>query len=75
MKKTFSKLFRLALCFCVFCGFFCCFSGCSTPGETVAEVGRRHRRVFRNNWLQLQDDTDAFWLIDRPSALSDKAMK
>lgn len=55
----------------VICVISFCFGCAGTPGETVCEVNRRHRRVFNHAHLQLQDDVDALFLIDAPSKLSD----
>ncbi len=51
----------------------CC--GCSSyeqMGETAAEGHRRHQRNLRINRQQLMADLDRFWLIDKPSKLTDK---
>jgi len=50
-------------------------SGCRSyeqMGETAAEGRRRHIRNSRLNQQQLMADLDAFWLVDRPSKLTDK---
>ena len=41
-------------------------------GETAAEGHRRHQRNLRINQQQLMADLDAFWLVDKPSKLTDK---
>jgi hypothetical protein len=49
--------------------------GCSSynqMGETAAEGRRRHIRNSRLNQQQLMADLDAFWLLDKPSKLTDK---
>ncbi|MCP4258661.1 MAG: hypothetical protein GY774_14340 [Planctomycetes bacterium] len=49
--------------------------GCSSyeqMGETAAEGRRRHARNARINQQQLMADLDAFWLVDKPSKLTDK---
>ncbi len=49
--------------------------GCSSyeqPGETAAEGRRRHLRNERINNGGFWADVDTFWLIDKPSKLSDK---
>jgi hypothetical protein len=49
--------------------------GCSPNlqmGETAAEGRRRHLRVQRINQQQLMADLDKFFLIDKPSKLTDK---
>jgi hypothetical protein len=45
-------------------------TGCGAPGETWAEVNRRHHRVITTDMLQLQSDLDAWLLLDRPSRSS-----
>jgi hypothetical protein len=50
-------------------------SGCSSyeqMGETAAEGRRRHQRNHRINQQQLMADLDKFFLIDKPSKLTDK---
>jgi len=50
-------------------------SGCSSydqMGETAAEGRRRHIRNSRLNRQQLMADLDSFWLLDKPSKLTDK---
>jgi hypothetical protein len=49
--------------------------GCSSyeqPGETAAEGHRRHERIARTNQQELMSDIDTFFLLDRPSKLTDK---
>ena len=51
----------------------CC--GCNSyeqMGETAAEGRRRHIRNSRLNQQQLMADLDMFWLLDKPSKLTDK---
>lgn len=45
-------------------------TGCAAPGMTKKEVNRRHYESIQNNYWQMQDDFDSFWLIDQPSRLS-----
>ena len=50
-------------------------SGCKSyeqMGETAAEGRRRHLRNQRINQQQLMADLDTFWLVDKPSRLTDK---
>ena len=50
-------------------------SGCKSyeqMGETAAEGRRRHIRNSRLNRQQLMADLDSFWLLDKPSKLTDK---
>ncbi|MBL7143032.1 MAG: hypothetical protein ISS76_02235 [Phycisphaerae bacterium] len=50
-------------------------SGCKSydqMGETTAEGHRRHLRNSRLNQQQLMADLDSFWLLDKPSKLTDK---
>jgi len=48
--------------------------GCKTsqPGETGAEVNRRHDRVARIDGELMRSDLDKFLMIDKPSKLTDK---
>jgi hypothetical protein len=41
-------------------------------GETASEGRRRHQRNHRINQQQLMADLDTFWLVDKPSKLTDK---
>lgn len=41
--------------------------GLGAPGLTKEEVNQRHYDAIHTNMLQMQDDIDAFFLIDRPS--------
>jgi hypothetical protein len=50
-------------------------AGCGgQPGETKAEVGRRHDRIVRLNGEMMRSDIDKVLLLDRPSRLSDKRL-
>ena len=64
------RLFALALLVSV----AALLSGCSWrhPGETVAEVDRRHERMLRLNSELLLSDLDMVLMLDRPSQLTDK---
>jgi hypothetical protein len=44
--------------------------GCAQPGETRAEVERRHRRTLRLDTQMMMWDLDRALLIDRPSMLT-----
>jgi hypothetical protein len=48
--------------------------GCSWrhPGETRAEIDRRHERVLRLNSEMMLSDLDRVLMLDRPSKLTDK---
>jgi hypothetical protein len=49
-------------------------SGCNwqQPGETSAEVSRRHARTLRLNTQQMTADIDSVLLLDKPTGLTDK---
>ena len=47
-------------------------AGCAQPGETKAEVARRHDRIMRLNSEMMMNDLDKVLLLDRPSRLTDK---
>jgi len=48
--------------------------GCNAaqPGETAAEVRRRHMRNDRIAWQQMMEDIDKVLLIEEPSRLGSK---
>ncbi|MCK5172625.1 MAG: hypothetical protein KAR47_04490 [Planctomycetes bacterium] len=52
-------------------------TGCwmGSPGETSRQVHQRHVDVWKTNMLEIQDDVDAVLLFDKPSKLSDKAIR
>ena len=64
-------IFTLAAAACVALSLL---AGCSLrqPGETRAEIDRRHERVLRLNGEMLLSDLDKALLLDRPSKLTDK---
>jgi hypothetical protein len=58
---------------CVLCLAFSFLGGClSSPGETSAEIHRKHMNTIKTNVLQLQDDVDTVLHLDQPTRLSDK---
>ena len=46
-------------------------SGCSQPGETIAEGHRRHIRNLKINQQSMLKDIDSVMLFEEPSRLSD----
>lgn len=47
--------------------------GCGRQlGETKAEASRRHNRVLRINYLEMMEDIDRAFLLDKPSRLTNK---
>ena len=74
VKSTSFFVFRVIITVIVFV-FVLLPCGCSSyeqMGETAAEGHRRHLRNSRINRQQLMADLDMFWLIDKPSKLTDK---
>ena len=73
MKKLISNYCRVILCVCV----AVCISGCMSQGagETKAEIERRHDRVIKTGKHEIQDDLDAYLLLDRPTRLTDKFVR
>lgn len=45
-------------------------TGCAATGATQEEVHRRHVDTWSTQKLQLQDDIDAWLMIDRPPRTS-----
>ncbi|HEG42628.1 hypothetical protein LCGC14_2631980 [marine sediment metagenome] len=64
--------FKCAVCLCLISAILICVSGCAGAGETASEVRDRHKTVVKSGLRMVQDDVDAFLLIDRPTKLSDK---
>lgn len=77
MRQMTKKVFKAAFCVCVLSLLVYCLTGCTCPasGETKEEVVRRHKRVYNNQLLEMQNDVDAILMIDRPSRLSDKVQR
>ena len=74
MKSISFFVFKVVLALIVFV-FVLLPSGCKSyeqMGETAAEGRRRHLRNQRINQQQLMADLDTFWLVDKPSKLTDK---
>lgn len=46
-------------------------NGCAHPGETRAEVDRRHHRMLHRNTEMMMSDLDRLLLLDQPSMLTD----
>lgn len=71
MKKV-SILAVLGIAYGLLTIFACgCVSTKAQPGETAAEVRRRHQRVSTINSMERRADTDKFWMLDEPSKLGD----
>jgi hypothetical protein len=52
-------------------------TGCkswSQPGQTGAEVNRRHKRILRANAEMMMADVDMVLGLDKPSALTDRRL-
>ena len=74
-KKSFISSFAKLVVLFVICTLTVSLTGCSggsAPGATKHEVERRHKIAVETNLLQIQDEIDKAWMIDRPSRLSDK---
>jgi hypothetical protein len=75
-RKEQRRTFRLRL-FTFAAGLYVCMlllAGCATrqPGETAAEVHRRHHQTGSLNSQMLMADIDKFLLLDKPSMLTDR---
>ena len=76
MENSNLKCFRIAFSLCVLCMITLYLVGCmSAPGQTSDEVQIKQMRTLKSNTKQLQDDIDTLYLLDRPSRLSDKAIR
>ncbi len=70
------KCFGRVCYLCVLCLTLAFLGGClSSPGETSAEVHRKHMNAIKTNTLQLQDDVDTVLHLDQPTKLSDKHVR
>ena len=68
-KGSCLRLFALAVAVCILALLL---SGCwGHPGETAAEVNRRHERTVRLNHQMLRSDVERVLLLDQPSTLTD----
>jgi hypothetical protein len=67
------RFFALAAAVCVLATWL---AGCSgrQPGETRAEIGRRHDRIMRLDGEMMLSDLDKALLLDRPSRLTDRRL-
>ncbi len=53
-------------------------SGCISyerPGESAADVRRRHERIYRIQQQQMMEDLDKALYLDKPSKRTDKRMQ
>ena len=67
------KCFGRVCYLCVLCLTLAFLGGClSSPGETSAEVHRKHMNAIKTNMLQLQEDVDTVLHLDQHTKLSDK---
>lgn len=74
MKIT-KTLKNLGIC-CLLIAIASAITGCAAgPGETKAELDRRHDRVVKTNMLLVQEDLDAVFMLDKPSRASDKLVR
>lgn len=45
-------------------------TGCKAPGLTQQQVHMRHAETINQNMLQVQDDIDSIFMIDRPGRMT-----
>lgn len=69
------RLMRTVIILTAVLVFLLLLSGCGAPGRSAQEVHRTHMRYLRTEMLMMQDDIDSFMMIDRPSRLSDRAVR
>ena len=67
------RFFALAAAACISLSLL---AGCSArqPGETRAEIDRRHQRALRLNNEMMLSDLDKVLMLDKPSGLTDKRL-
>jgi hypothetical protein len=68
-----SRLYGFVLAFVLF-ALVWSVSGCTQPGESMAETNRRHLRVLQINQEDMLSDVDSVLLLDQPSRLTDRRM-
>ena len=67
---------RSATALLLVCAAMLCLMGClGAPGESVDEVSIRHRNVIRSDMQQIQSDLDLYFMLDKPSKLTDKIVR
>ncbi len=73
----FSRCLRVVVFGCVLGFAAICMIGCTreAPGETAAEVKRRHINIVHSDMQQLQSDVDTVIMLDQPSKLSDRHIR
>ena len=75
MKSVSSFLTKILLIL-IFCALVFLPMGCASEqmGETAAQGERRHERNLRLNHQGMMADIDKFFLLDKPSRLTDKRL-
>ena len=73
-RRTMKNMARFLICV-IFMVIMLSAFGCGTPGESAAEVHRRHQRVVDNAAQQMAEDVDSLFMLDQPSRLSDKRVR
>jgi len=74
-KMLFSRGLRVLICVCLLAAVTVSLLGCAGSGQTAAEIHRKHIDAVRTNTLQMQDDLDAVFMLDRPSRLSNRYVR
>ena len=70
--KAMKHFVNVLMVWVILSGFVVVIGGCSQPGETTEEVNRRHIRNLRTNQMQMNEDIDKTFLLDKPTRLSDR---
>jgi hypothetical protein len=67
-----SSIFGLIIVVSMLAVLLCGCTSYEQPGETAAEGQIRHKRVLRINQQEMMEDINRFFLLDKPSSLTDK---
>ncbi len=71
-KISISSIFGFVIVVSALAILLCGCTSYTQPGETAAEGRIRHKRVLRINQQEMMEDINRFFLLDKPSSLTDK---
>jgi hypothetical protein len=71
-KISVSSIFGFVIVLSTLAALLCGCTSYEQPGETAAEGRIRHKRVLGINQQLMMEDINKFFLLDKPSSLTDK---